>query len=164
MSMPLQFTHHMSPTYDRIVWPAKPEDAHHLYIGFALQVIHALGMDFSKIPDAPNNPIEIASLYLADMMTIAQMSAAANQWWDYLYLKNLTSGYGTKAFRDRNTLMARFALCLLSLYGRRAQDYSQLVQWTLEYAQHWDGSDKRAMQIMQGYFMFSDHPVSPTVH
>ena len=65
----------------RIAWPASAEAACRHYLGFAIQVIEPLGLEF---PSSLPNPLAIARRYIEGTLAATEYRNEATAWWRYI--------------------------------------------------------------------------------
>jgi hypothetical protein len=112
-----------TPPIGRIAWPAEPAAACRHYLGFAVQVVEPLRVDFpSTLPD----PIASARRFIDGILTEPDSREQMVKWWEYID----TVG-GVREFRRREALVARLALCLFA-FPSDAEELGELVSWLFQ--------------------------------
>jgi hypothetical protein len=129
-----------------IVWPNDRRSAINLYLRFLIKVIEALGLRFSLSgPD----PIKIARDYIAGMLSEEDYRATANIWWGYLDGNN-----ATRDLQTQDALMARVAICLLSVTEEEAEDLGEHLSWFFEILEKLGIDLDKPISMMAKHFEF----------
>mgnify|MGYP006154525583 FL=1 len=89
-----------------IIRPAGNSDALKQQIGFLIKVLDALDIKFQ---DCENDPLHLAKDYVDGKISIETSKAEASIWWAKIDEKG-----AIRNFQDRDVLLARLAICLLS--------------------------------------------------
>ncbi|MBH3409162.1 hypothetical protein I5P86_29285 [Pseudomonas glycinae] len=89
-----------------IIRPADKSEALKQQIGFLIKVLNALDIKFS---DCENDPLRLAKDYVDGRIPIQTCKAEASVWWAKIDEKG-----AIRNFQDRDVLLARLAICLLS--------------------------------------------------
>lgn len=105
-----------------IVWPASPDAACRHYLGFAVQVIEPLRIQF---PGSLPSPIASARRFVAGALAEGDFRQEMIAWWGYID----TVG-GVREFARREALVARLALCLYA-FPESAAQLGEYVSWLL---------------------------------
>lgn len=106
-----------------IVWPAAPEAASRLYLGFVLRVVEHLGMQF---PTTQPDPIAITRGFIEGALSEADYLAARDRWWSHV------DRVGVTDFESRDALIARIAICLLGAPPAEAPRLDEHLSWLFE--------------------------------
>jgi hypothetical protein len=129
-----------------IVWPENKPDAIRLYLAYALRV---LSESNSTLDFQLNNPVDIAKRYVNGTASLEDLSHAADAWWEYIYQEKALSN-----FSDRNILLARLALCLLSIEA--IDDFNEAASWFVQVLQKLGIETNNAIRLIDECFTFSE--------
>jgi hypothetical protein len=89
-----------------IIRPSDNREALKQQIGFLVKVLDALDIKFS---DCENDPLRLAEDYVDGRIPIEACRAEAAVWWE-----KIDETGAIRLFQDRDVLLARLAICLLS--------------------------------------------------
>ncbi len=129
-----------------IIWPNDSTAAIHLYLGFQVKVLDALNINFRSFM---NDPLALTKEYLKGDLSNEELDAAAAAWWSYLDKTG-----SVQNFVDRNALMARLAICLLSVKEKDVPELGEHLSWFLEVLGFLGTDLDEAIKIMETYFNF----------
>lgn len=129
----------------RIVWPSSADAACRHYLGFAIQVIEPLGLEF---PPALPNPIASARRFIAGTLPEADYRQEAIAWWGYID----TVG-GVRELQRREALIARVALFLYALPDA-AEQLGEFVSWLFLFLGKLGIETSPAEQLRLSYFEY----------
>lgn len=107
-----------------IVRPASDSNAFKHQLGFFVSVLDALEIYF---PDDENDPRQSINDYIHDMIPIETLTDKASVWWSFI-----DDRAAIRAFRERNILMARLAICLLYHDDTNDSALGDNLSWFLE--------------------------------
>lgn len=107
-----------------IDWPSDSKAAIELYLNFLIKVIKANDIQF---PNTFQDPIGITSGYLEGRISEEEYRKSANEWWTFI-----DSNGQIREFSNRDALVARVAICLLSVTSEDAQELSEHLSWFFE--------------------------------
>ncbi|AUI87726.1 hypothetical protein BS333_15080 [Vibrio azureus] len=111
-------------TIGTIDWPEEPKMAIELYLNFVIRIIKENNLIF---PTQFKDPIVITQRYLEESISVEEYKEAVVEWWDYID----TNGF-IREFSDRNALVARVAICLLSVTAEDVPELGQHLSWFFE--------------------------------
>ncbi|MEQ9874097.1 hypothetical protein ABRP91_09600 [Pectobacterium brasiliense] len=131
-------------TIGSIIFPSDSKDATRLYLGFLIKTLHTLDIHFSGYG---SDPLALAEKYVTGGITCEQCKAESLDWWRYI-----DSQDAVQAFHDRDVLMARLAICLLSFDENDASDLSESLSWFIEVIGFMEADVDKAIEIMINYF------------
>ncbi|PIF48347.1 hypothetical protein CLU80_0594 [Pseudomonas sp. 29] len=89
-----------------IIRPSDNREALKQQIGFLVKVVDALDIKFS---DCENDPLRLAKDYVEGKIPIEVCKAEASVWW-----AKIDEIGAIRDFQDKDVLLARLAICLLS--------------------------------------------------
>lgn len=135
-------------TIGSIQWPKDTSSAIHLYLNFLLLVLETLKIDFSGYN---TDPVQITKLFLDDLTSEDERRHALEAWWDYI-----DSQGAIREFQDKNILMGRLAICLLSVTEKDVNQLGEHLSWFLEVLGFLGADTKKAIQMMIVYFKPKD--------
>ncbi|QNH78395.1 hypothetical protein GGD92_09130 [Pseudomonas protegens] len=115
-------------------------------IGFLIQVLEALDIKFS---DCEQDPLLLAKAYVAGDIPIEQCKAQASVWWAKIDEKG-----AVRAFQDRDVLMARLAICLLSNDEDDISVLGDNLSWFFEVLGFLNVEPMKPIEMMKEYFEF----------
>lgn len=130
-----------------IIWPKSDRLAVRLYLGFLLEVLEMLNIDFSKYEP---NPIVITKEYLKETIPDSERDLAASYWW-----KILDDAGMIRDFHDNRALMVRLAICLLSVKDKDAAKLGEHLSWFVEVLENLGVNIDMVIDRMEKYFEFS---------
>lgn len=115
-------------------------------IGFLIKVLDELGFKFS---DCENDPLRLARAYVAGEIPIEQCKAQVAGWWAKIDEKE-----AIRPFHDREVLMARLAICLLSNDEDDVSVMGDNLSWFLEVLGFLNVEPSKPFEMMKEYFEF----------
>lgn len=131
-----------------ILWPSDAKSAINLYLGFLIKVIEVLGLSFSSSgPD----PIETAKNFIDGLISEEDYRASANIWWEYLDSNN-----ATRDLQNNDALMARVAICLLSVTKDDVEELGEHLSWFFEVLEQMGIDLDKPISMMEEYFKFKN--------
>lgn len=131
-------------TIGSIQWPKNSSSAIRWYLRYLLQVLDALKINFSEYP---NDPIHITTLFLKDMSSEEERRHATKMWWNYI--DNLEA---LREFQDKDILMGRLAICLLTVSEKNIDQLGENLSWFLEVLGFLGKDVDKAIAMMEVYF------------
>jgi hypothetical protein len=133
-----------------IIWPDDRNAAVKLYLGFLVKVIVSLNITFD-VPNAPtNDPLSLVKGYLKGLVSEEERNAASLAWWSYL-----DSNGAIRDLQDKNALIARLAICLLSAKEEDTPELGEHLSWFLEVLGFLGMDTCIPINMMASYFDFS---------
>jgi len=130
-----------------ILWPLDKREAVNLYLGFLIKIVEYFGFRFSS--DGPD-PISISKAYIAGTVSEQDYRECANVWWAYLdgsgAIRNLT---------DEDALLARIAICLLSVTKEDAEELGEHLSWFFEVLEQVGVDIDKPIDMMVNHFKFT---------
>jgi hypothetical protein len=133
-----------------IVWPDDKSAAVKLYLGFLVKVIESLHITFDVSNAPTSDPLSLVKGYLNGLVSEEERNAAALAWWSYL-----DSNEAIRDLQDKNALMARLAICLLSAKEKDVPELGEHLSWFLEVLGFLGVDIFSPINIMASYFDFS---------
>lgn len=127
-----------------IKWPASDSEALFEYLGFLVLSAEKLGVVF---PADKLNPISLAKGYIQGAVSMGQMSSAAEIWWD-----KINTEEGLRDFHGREALLARVALCFLSVKSFDSESLNEALSWYLQFLGRSGFNEGVAISLMKSYF------------
>lgn len=134
----------MNFTIGSIKWPGSASDALSKYLGFLILSVEKLDIDF---PDSEVNPILLAKRYVQGLDTQEQLNSAADYWWG-----KIDSGGGLRDLESHDVLMARIALCFLSIRSSDQEFLNESLSWYLQVLDKLGLDVDLAIDLMESYF------------
>lgn len=134
----------MTFTIGSICWPEDPLLSLHLYLDFLFLAINKINVDFSDFED---DPIKIIRLFLDGTGSNESRKQACLIWWDYIDKKN-----ALQDFQDRDILLARLAICLLSVSETDRDNLGEHLSWFLELIFYLNKDVDNLIVMMESYF------------
>ncbi|MCC8380008.1 hypothetical protein [Xenorhabdus sp. PB30.3] len=114
----------MTVSIGLIKWPEDRKSCVQLYLDFLLRVTDMLNITFK---DCENDPIQITREYLKNCKTETEREAALSFWWNYV-----DSCDGIRNFKDKPLVMARLAICFLSIKEKDIPEIGEHLSWFIE--------------------------------
>ncbi|MDZ4155925.1 MAG: hypothetical protein U1E09_05195 [Methylococcales bacterium] len=130
-----------------INWPKDHKVAVKLYRNFMVKVLELLNISFTH-PE--NNPLELSKDYLNGKVSEEVLGNAAIFWWNYIDEKE-----GIRNFQDKDLLMARLAICLLSVKEIDFPVLGEHLSWFFEVLGFLGVDLREAINLMGTHFDFS---------
>lgn len=115
-------------------------------IGFLIKVLDKLGFKFSG---CEHDPLRLAREYVAGEIPIGQCKAQVSGWWAKIDEKE-----AARQFHDREILMARLAICLLSNDEEDISVLGDNLSWFFEVLGFLGVDMKQPFEMMKEYFEF----------
>lgn len=129
-----------------IIRPADNSGALKQQIGFLVKAVDALDIKFS---DCENDPLRLAKGYVDGRIPIETCKAEAAVWWAKIDEKGAIRG-----FQDRDVLLARLAICLLSNDEDDVSVMGDNLSWFFEVLGFLKVDMTMPMRMMIEYFEF----------
>lgn len=129
---------------DSIVRPASNTSALKHQLGFLVKALDALDIKFSS---CENDPLLLVKEYIDGKIPIATCKAEASVWW-----AKIDELGAIREFQNRNVLMARLAICLLSNDEEDVSVLGDNLSWFLEILGFLGVDMKKPIEIMIEYF------------
>jgi len=95
------------------------------------------------------NPVHFVEGYIAGRCTSEQCRAEAIAWWSYI-----DSRGESRELRDPQVLMARLAICLLSIDEDKVGSLGESLSWFIEVLGFMGKNTRTAITIMAEHFEF----------
>ncbi|MEQ1977600.1 hypothetical protein [Xenorhabdus sp. SGI240] len=130
-----------------IKWPEDSKSCVQLYLNFLLKVTDMLNINFEG---CENDPIQITRGYLKDSKTEDEREAALSFWWNYV-----DSNDGIRNFKDKPLVMARLAICFLSIKEKDIPEIGEHLSWFLEVLGFLGLNLSKIVDFMGEYFEFN---------
>ncbi|WP_334188075.1 hypothetical protein [Noviherbaspirillum sp.] len=130
-----------------IIWPADGAAAIRLYLGFLVQVLTVLKINFhGRI----NDPLKLTKDYLERRLSDEERNAASAAWWSYL-----DSQGAIRDLQNQDALMARLAICLLSVREKDVPELGENLSWFFEVLGFLGMDLDKPIDMMCAYFKSS---------
>ena len=127
-----------------INWPKDSRAAVKLYLGYLIQVVEFLNLKFPKLG---SDPLFTTKKYIAGALSEAEYRESANVWWGYL------DGKGSaRDLKNENVLLARVAICLLSVTQDEVDYLGEHLSWFLEVLDQLKIELDKPIEMMAVYF------------
>ncbi|MGY2442977.1 hypothetical protein [Pseudomonas sp. SDO52101_S400] len=129
-----------------IVRPADSSEALKQQVGFLIKVLDALDITFS---DCENDPLLLAKDYVDGRIPIESCKVEASVWWD-----KIDEDGAIRNLQDREVLLARLAICLLSNDEDDISVMGDNLSWFFEVLGFLKVDMKTPIKMMIEYFEF----------
>ena len=129
-----------------IVWPPQKRLAVSHYSIFLIKILDLEGIEF---PDKFRDPVEVTKGYLSGNISTDELREEANKWWSYLDSNNKT-----RDFSSQDALVARFAICLLSVTEEDVEELGEHLSWFFEVLENYGIDLGKPIKLMTEYFEF----------
>ena len=129
-----------------IIRPSDNREALKQQIGFMVKVLDALDIKFSE---CENDPLRHAKDYVDGRIPIETCKAEAAVWWEKIDEKG-----AIRLFQDRDVLLARLAICLLSNDENDTSVMGDNLSWFFEVLGFLKVNMRMPMSMMIEYFEF----------
>ena len=106
-----------------IIWPKSDEEITKLLLSYMVKVVKPLDIAF---PSEIKNPLEIAQLFLSGELSVKDYRSALELCWKYIGERD-----AIRNFEDKNILLARLGICLLST-NNNLQEAGDKLAWFFE--------------------------------
>ncbi|MBD1229656.1 hypothetical protein [Xenorhabdus griffiniae] len=137
----------MTVSIGLIKWPEDSKSCVQLYLNFLLKVTDMLNINFEG---CENDPIQITREYLKDSKTEDEREAVLSFWWNYI-----DSNDGIRNFKDKPLVMARLAICFLSIKEKDIPEIGEHLSWFLEVLGFLGLNLSKVVAFMGEYFEFN---------
>ncbi|MBC8954572.1 hypothetical protein [Xenorhabdus sp. PB62.4] len=137
----------MTVSIGLIKWPEDSKSCVQLYLDFLLKVTDMLNITFEG---CENDPIHITREYLKDNKTEDEREAALSFWWNYV-----DSNDGIRNFKDKPLVMARLAICFLSIKEKDIPEIGEHLSWFIEVLGFLGLNLSNVIVFMGEYFEFN---------
>ncbi|MGJ0626419.1 hypothetical protein [Xenorhabdus bovienii] len=137
----------MTVSIGLIKWPEDSKSCVQLYLNFLLKVTDMLNITFEG---CENDPIQITREYLKDSKTEDEREAALSFWWNYV-----DSNDGIRNFKDKPLVMARLAICFLSIKEKDIPEIGEHLSWFIEVLGFLGLNLSKVIVFMGEYFEFN---------
>lgn len=134
----------MNFTISSIDWPADAGDATRLYLGYVIQTLETLCITF---PGGARDPVNMAKAYMDGTLSSEACQAESITGW-----KTIDAQEATREFRDPRVLLARLAICLLSIKEDGTSNLGEDLSWFIEVLDLMNADTDKAVEIMVAYF------------
>ncbi|MBD1581432.1 hypothetical protein [Pseudoalteromonas sp. S16_S37] len=129
-----------------IDWPSNSKAAIELYLNFLIKVIKANNIRF---PNKFQDPIDITNGYLEGNIPVDIYRESANEWWNYI-----DSSGQIQEFSNSDALVARVAICLLSVTDEDVPELGEHLSWFFEVLENLGIDLDSPIEQMCEYFPF----------
>jgi hypothetical protein len=129
-----------------IIRPTEKSDALKHQLGFFIDVLEMLDIKFS---DCENDPLQLAKKYINGKVSIEECKVEASGWWAKIDEKG-----AVREFKDREVLIARLAICLLSNDEDNISILGDNLSWFFEVLGFLGVDMKKPVGMMIEYFEF----------
>lgn len=129
-----------------IVRPANKARALKQQLDFMVRVLSALGLTFSY---GEQDPLRLVEQYIEGSITIQRCKVESLLWW-----KKVDDSAAIHEFEDRDILMARLAICLLSNDEEDVSSLGDNLSWFLEVLGFLGADTRKSLEMMIDYFDF----------
>ncbi|PHM43439.1 hypothetical protein [Xenorhabdus szentirmaii] len=137
----------MTVSIGLIKWPEDSKSCVQLYLNFLLKVTEILEIAFQ---DVENDPIRFTHEYLNGIKTEDEREAVLSFWWNYI-----DSNDGIRNFKDKPFLMARLAICFLSIKEKDISEIGEHLSWFIEVLGFLGLNLSKVVILMSDYFEFT---------
>ncbi|CCW32046.1 hypothetical protein ABLA30_23245 [Xenorhabdus nematophila] len=137
----------MTVSIGLIKWPENSRLCVQLYLNFLLEVTDMLNITFEG---GENDPIQITREYLKDSTREDEREAALSFWWNYV-----DSNDGIRNFKDKPLVMARLAICFLSIKEKDIPEIGEHLSWFIEVLGFLGLNLSKVVVFMGEYFEFN---------
>ena len=129
-----------------IVWPSSKKLAVSHYLNFLIKVLDLEGI---KFPDKFEDPIGVTKGYLSGKVSTDELREEANKWWSYIDSTNKI-----RDFSSQNALIARMAICLLSVTEEDYEELGEHLSWFFEVLGNYGIGLSKPLELMSEHFEF----------
>lgn len=129
-----------------IIWPEDGVKAVDLYLSFLVQVIETLGIQFSG---DLGDPVSLVKSFISGKASDFDRTRLLDSWWGYIDNKE-----AIRNFHEHDVVMARLAICLLSVPKCNGTELGENLSWFFEVLGFLGVDLSKAIQMMQTYFEF----------
>lgn len=129
-----------------IIRPTEKSDALKHQLGFLIKVLETLDIKFSG---CENDPSYLVKKYIGGEIPIEECKAEASGWWAKIDEKG-----AIREFKDREVLIARLAICLLSNDEDDISVLGDNLSWFFEVLGFLGVDMKKPIEMMIEYFEF----------
>jgi hypothetical protein len=136
----------MSLSINSIIWPKDNLAAQRHYVSYMIKVLSSLEIEYAGWE---RNPVHFVEGYIAGRCTSEQCRAEAIAWWSYI-----DSRGESRELRDPQVLMARLAICLLSIDEGKVGSLGESLSWFIEVLGFMGKNTRTAITIMAEHFEF----------
>ena len=133
-------------TIGSIIWPSDAASAVRLYLSFLVAVLDVLEIRFEHFL---NDPLLLTKRFLLGEISEEERADAAAEWWAYL-----DENKAIQEFRERRALMARLAICLLSIKEKDSIELGENLSWFFEVLGFLGVNLDAPIDLMENYFSF----------
>lgn len=127
-----------------IKWPTENKEAINIYINFQISVLEGLDIKFSNYN---NDPIKIAKEYVKAKITEEEYNDHVEYWWGIIDSNN-----GIRDFQNKDMLIARLAICLLSVKKSEVDRLGDHLSWFFEVLQFLGFRLDFPLELMENHF------------
>lgn len=136
----------MSLSINSIIWPKDNLAAQRHYVSYMIKVLSSLEIEYAGWE---RNPVHFVEGYIAGRCTSEQCRAEAIAWWSYIDYRG-----ESRELRDPQVLMARLAICLLSIDEDKVGSLGESLSWFIEVLGFMGKNTRTAITIMAEHFEF----------
>ncbi|MDN6860454.1 hypothetical protein QO207_28010 [Pseudomonas sp. CAN2814] len=127
-----------------IKWPGSSPAALSRYLEVLIVSVDMLGIDFG---DSEFDPIQLAKEYIRGDITKEQLNSAADFWW-----VKINDEDGLRNLQGHDALMARIALCFLSIKSSDPEFLNESLSWYLQVLERSGLDVDYSIDLMALYF------------
>lgn len=128
-----------------IAWPENSEESRRLLSTYMVKVVGQLGISFGN---HPCEPVSIVMGLLSGGLSDDNGRAALASWWA------VVDEHGVRNFEDKEALIARLAICLLSSTQQGPWNLGDQLSWFLEVIGFIGADVDKAIDTMKEHFEF----------
>lgn len=136
----------MNKSISSILWPSDRREAVRLCLEYMVSVLNRLEIFFQK---SDHNPLVYAERLIAVGKRDGEWDAELAYWW------RVADGFGVRNFQDKDAIMARIAISVLSVKEDDSLSLGDQLSWFIELIGFLDKDVNIAVEIMQSHFKFS---------
>lgn len=136
----------MSLSINSIIWPKDNLAAQKHYVSYMIKVLNALEIEYAGWE---RDPVHFVEGYIAGTWTSELCRAEATAWWSLI-----DSRGESRELRDPQILMARLAICLLSIDEGKVGSLGESLSWFIEVLGFMGKNTRTAITIMAEHFEF----------
>ena len=136
----------MSLSINSIIWPKDNLAARRHYASYMIKVLSALDIEYAGWE---RDPMRLVEGYIEGRYTSERCRAEAIAWWSYI-----DSRGESRELRDSQVLMARLAICLISIDEGKVDSLGESLSWFIEVLGFMGKNTRTAITIMAEDFEF----------
>ncbi|WP_157903140.1 hypothetical protein [Cupriavidus malaysiensis] len=135
----------MSKSIGSIAWPDNADESRRLLSTYMVKVVGQLGISFGN---HPCKPASIVKGLISGRLSDENRRAALASWWA------IAEEHGVRNFEDKEALIARLAICLLSSAQQGPWNLGDQLSWFLEVIGLIGADVDKAIDTMEEHFEF----------